>query len=281
MSLDTNTAAAFASSWNNLPPGSVYTRDQFEDWLAPLTKDDVVGRSVLELGCGNASLLVHMAAWGPSKLVGVDLGDSVLSATENLRGTKHPNARIEKGDLVDFRSGGFDVVYCIGVLHHLKDPKRGFCSVVENTNAGGTFHCWVYGREGNTLVRLVVEPLRTITSRLPWWISKYLIATPLVVPYYVYAKLLSFVAKVAPTASRRVLSHLPLHAYSLWIAKREFLFFRHVAFDQLVTPQTRYIAREQVMDWLGSDSRIDPNTTYIIHRNGNSWKFGGSMRFGH
>jgi len=277
MSLDTNTAAAFASSWNNLPPGSVYTRDQFEDWLTPLTKDNVVGRSVLELGCGNASLLVHMAAWGPSELVGVDLGDSVLSATENLRGTQHPNARIEKGDLTEFRSDGFDVVYCIGVLHHLKDPKLGFCSVVENTKANGAFHCWVYGKEGNALVRLVVEPLRHVTSRLPWWFTKYLVATPLVAPYYLYAKLLRIVHDSATPHLRRFLRSLPLYEYSLWIANREFQFFRHVAFDQLVTPQTRYIGRSEVLDWLNSVPRIDQKSTYVISRNGNSWKFGGRV----
>ena len=32
---DLKTADAFATSWNNLPPGSVYTRAQFEDWFAP------------------------------------------------------------------------------------------------------------------------------------------------------------------------------------------------------------------------------------------------------
>jgi len=205
MSVDSTTAAAFASSWNNLPAGSVYTVDQFEDWLAPLTRKDIAGRRVLELGCGNASLLVHMAGWNPSELIGVDLGDSVLSATENLRRTNHPCARIVKADLVEFRSDGFDVVYCIGVLHHLKDPGKGFRSVVENTRAGGAFHCWVYGKEGNALVRLVVEPTRKIASRLPWWFTKYLIATPLVAPYYIYAKLISFLKKLRPPLSRQVL----------------------------------------------------------------------------
>jgi len=276
MSVDSTTAAAFASSWNNLPAGSVYTVDQFEDWLAPLTRKDIAGRRVLELGCGNASLLVHMAGWNPSELIGVDLGDSVLSATENLRRTNHPCARIVKADLVEFRSDGFDVVYCIGVLHHLKDPGKGFRSVVENTRAGGAFHCWVYGKEGNALVRLVVEPTRKIASRLPWWFTKYLIATPLVAPYYIYAKLISFLDKVAPAALKKGLGHLPLHDYSLWIAKRDFLFFRHVAFDQLVTPQTRYMSREEVSRWLKSDPRIDPSSTYVIRRNGNSWKFGGA-----
>lgn len=30
---DAQTAAAFAESWNHLPSGSVYTREQFEEWM--------------------------------------------------------------------------------------------------------------------------------------------------------------------------------------------------------------------------------------------------------
>ena len=278
MSLDNKTAAAFASSWNNLPSGSVYTSAQFEDWLAPIMRGDVAGRRVLELGCGNGSLLVHMVAWNPDTLVGVDLGDSVLSATENLRNTGHPHAEVVKGDLVEVRSQGFDIVYCIGVLHHLKEPEKGFHAVVANTRDGGQFHCWVYGKEGNALVRLVVEPTRIVASRLPWWITKYLIATPLVAPYYLYAKLLSATSKHAPQWLNHALKHLPLHDYSRWIATRDFPFFRHVAFDQLVTPQTRYISREEVQGWLDRQPRIVPGSTYVIQRNGNSWKFGGRTR---
>lgn len=277
MSLDNKTAAAFASSWNNLPPGSVYTPEQFEDWMAPIKQCDVEGRRVLELGCGNGSLLVHMATWKPRELVGVDLGDSVLSATKNLANTGHPHAEVVKGDLVDFRADGFDVVYCIGVLHHLKEPEKGFHSVVANTCNGGRFHCWVYGEEGNALVRLVIEPTRLIASRLPWWITKYLIATSMVLPYFIYAKALSALSKGLPQL-RSTLKHLPLHDYSLWIAARDFRFFRHVAFDQLVTPQTRYISRREVQGWLDRQPRIAPESTYIIQRNGNSWKFGGRTR---
>lgn len=277
MTGDSRTAAAFASSWNNLPSGSVYTSEQFEDWLAPVVRADVEARRVLELGCGNGSLLVHMAAWNPDRLLGVDLGDSVLSATENLRSTGHANAEVVKGDLVEFRSDGFDLVYCIGVLHHLKEPEQGFHSVVANTCAGGRFHCWVYGKEGNALVRLVVEPTRILASRLPWWMTKYLIATPLVVPYFFYAKVLSAICRHGPPWLKQVLQHLPLHDYSLWISARAFPFFRHVAFDQLVTPQTRYISREEVQGWLGRQPRIDPDSIYVIQRNGNSWKFGGSV----
>jgi len=270
MGSDTKTAEAFANSWNNLPEGSVYTKDQFEDWFAPLTRKDIEGKSVLELGCGNGSLMVHMVIWKPEYLEGVDLGDSVVTAEINLAGRE--NVQVTKGDLVEFTSPEpFDIVYCIGVLHHLQSPEKGFESVIRNTKAGGNFHCWVYAREGNAVIRYIVDPVRKVASVLPWWMTKYFFATPLVVPFYLYAKLMKLLPKIA------LFKKLPLYEYALWIAEREFAFFRHVAFDQLVTPQTAYIPKATIEQWLTSRKEIDQKTTYIIMRNGNSWKFGGKI----
>jgi SAM-dependent methyltransferase len=270
MTHDTKTANAFADSWNNLPAGSVYTQEQFEEWFNPITRENVQGKTVLELGCGNGSLLVHMAEWKPSRLVGVDLGSSVVSARKNMEGSGFNDYELIQADLTAFASEGFDLTYSIGVLHHLKEPGKGFEAVVANTKPGGRFHCWVYAREGNAIIINLVDPVRKIASHFPWWFTKYCVATPLVIPYYLYAKLLRQfrhfpLAKVAP-----------LFQYSIWIAQRGFLFFRHVAFDQLVTPQTAYIDKQTVQSWL-DHPRITPNSTYVIFRNGNSWKFGGTV----
>jgi SAM-dependent methyltransferase len=273
MPADQATADAFANSWNHLPEGSVYTRAQFEDWFAPLTREDLTGRDVLELGCGNGSLLVHATSWEPRRLVGVDLGDSVLSARANLERTGFTAGEIQQGDLTTFKGEGFDVVYCIGVLHHLREPTAGFRSVLANTRPGGRFHCWVYAREGNALIVWIVDPIRIIASKLPWWFTKHVLATLLVAPYFLYAKLLA----ALPPASW--LKKLPLYDYSLWIAEREFAFFRHVAFDQLVTPQTVYLRKEDLEGWMNKHAaEIEPGSTYLIFRNGNSWKFGGRKR---
>jgi SAM-dependent methyltransferase len=273
MNPDQSTADAFANSWNNLPAGTVYTRAQAEDWFAPLSRADVEGRRVLELGCGNGSLMVHMIAWGPAYLEGVDLGASVDSATRNLREVAPSGWAVRKADLTTYAADvPFDVVYSIGVLHHLKHPRVGFESVLRNLKPGGRFHCWVYAYEGNGIVRWVVDPIRKIACLLPWWVTKYLIATPLVAPYYLYAKLIQrFMRDPA-------FSFLPLHAYSLWIAQREFPFFRHVAFDQLVTPQTTYIRKATIEEWLAGRGDVEEGSTYLIFRNGNSWKFGGRKR---
>jgi SAM-dependent methyltransferase len=274
MSQDQRTADAFATSWNNLPPGSVYTREQFEDWMAPLTEADIRDHDVLEMGCGNGSLLVHSVGWMPRRLLGVDLGTSVETARTNLQRAGANNAEVQQADLTAFVSDGFDLVYCIGVLHHLQEPQAGFKAVLRNVRPGGRFHCWVYAREGNGIVIALVDPIRKLASRLPWWLTKYAIATPLAVPFYLYAKLLRFIIG----DSRARWCSAPLRDYCLWIAPREFAFFRHVAFDQLVTPQTAYIAKDEIERWLAESSDIEPTSSYIIFRNGNSWKFGGKVR---
>jgi SAM-dependent methyltransferase len=250
----------------------VYTREQVDDWFAPLGESEIRGKSVLEMGCGNGSLMVHVLDWSPRSIEGIDLGESVNSARANLERTGKRNWTVRQDDLTAFQSDGYDVVYSIGVLHHLQEPKRGVDAVVRNTRSGGCFHCWVYAKEGNGVVIALVEPIRKLASRLPWWITKYALATPLVFPYFLYAKLLAALPRSGP------LRALPLYEYSLWISRREYAFFRHVAFDQIVTPRTVYIDRPTIEEWLRSDARIDPATTYIVMRNGNSWKFGGHLR---
>ena len=269
--VDQRTADAFATSWNNLPEGSVYSKEQFEEWFAPLTENDIRGQRVLELGCGGGNLLTHMSKWGPRELIGVDLGASVDMAQRNMEHMGASDFRIVTNDLVTYRDKEpCGLVYCIGVLHHLKDPRAGFESVLANTAPGGRFHCWVYAHEGNAVIRWVVDPIRRVASVLPWWFTKYFLATPLVAPYFIYAKVLN-------ALRWPILKGLPLYDYSLWIAQRGFAFFRHVAFDQLVTPQTAYLRKRTIEEWQQAEG-VDPSSTYLIFRNGNSWKFGGRKR---
>jgi SAM-dependent methyltransferase len=275
---DVRTAEAFATSWNTVGEGSVYTHDQFVDWFAPIEPASIEGKSVLEMGFGNGSLLYHVGSCRPARLAGVELGDTHETARRNLTHLPEGMLDLHRGDLTAVDLGPFDLVYCIGVLHHLEHPERGFEAVLRHTRPGGRFHCWVYGREGNDVVVHVVDPIRRIASKLPWWLAKYGVALPLAVPYYAYAKSLRFVSQYATVgAAHEILQRMPLEKYSQWIAQRSFPFFHHVAFDQLVTPRTHYISEPTIRGWL-ERPEIDPSSTYVIQRNGNSWKFGGRRR---
>ena len=270
---DQRTADRFAASWNTVYDASVYTRDQFEDWIAPWTRETIAGRSVLELGCGSGALLVHMLTFAPSRLAGIDLGASVERARALLRGKA---VEVHQMDLTDHAAiaaqlGRFERVYCIGVLHHLREPERGVASLLALTLPGGSFHGWVYAHEGNAVVRWFVDPIRRVASVLPWWFTKYAVALPLAVPFFLWSK----TCATLEGAGHRL--PLPLWDYMTWIGRRGFRFHHHVAFDQLVTPVTRYIRRERVEEWL-RDPRIERGTTYVVHRNRNGWKFGGRIR---
>jgi len=269
---DTETARAFSESWNRVGEGSVYSEEQFLEWFEPLDPAELEGKDVLELGFGNGSLLYHVGQRKPRRLAGVELGDTLEQTRRNLVGLREGMLELHRGDLCKIDLGQFDVVYCIGVLHHLEDPQEGFRSVLRHVRPGGKFHCWVYAWEGNWIVRTLVEPLRRLGSRIPWWLTKYGLALPLAIPFFLYSK---FVAGVSGIGGQ--LRRLPLFEYSCWIAPRPFAFFRHVAFDQLVTPRTAYVDRQTLEKWLMNE-RVDPGSRYLIFRNGNSWKFGGRVR---
>ncbi|HUP45722.1 MAG TPA: class I SAM-dependent methyltransferase [Thermoanaerobaculia bacterium] len=268
---DSGTARAFSQSWNRV--GTVYSHEQFLDWFDPITPEQIRGRSVLELGFGNGSLLAHVARCEPSRLSGIELGDTAGQTRRNLAGAP-VSVELHRGDLTTADLGPFDLVYCIGVLHHLESPDAGFASVLRHTASGGRFHCWIYAREGNGLVRAVVEPIRRVASRLPWWLTKYGLALPLVTPFFLWARLLR---ATGLDGARSPLRRMPLFDYTRWIAREPFSFFHHVAFDQLVTPRTRYLDRATVERWLGSPA-VDQASSYVIFRNGNSWKFGGRKK---
>lgn len=273
VSIDQETADKFATSWNNVYDASVYTREQFLDWIDPLTAEDVAGVEVLELGCGSGALLHHFADLNPKSLMGVDLGDSVETARKLLG----ERAKIEKGDITKSEEllkalGQKDLCYSIGVLHHLTYPKEGVETLLRMTKPGGRFHAWVYAKEGNFVVRTFVDPLRKLVNHLPWAVNKYAVALPLSVPFFVYSKLCRGLSAILGESLP-----LPMFAYMLWIGKRDFNFHHHVAFDQLVTPTTHYIDKKTIEAWL-EDDRIESSSRYIVFRNGNGWKFGGRIK---
>jgi SAM-dependent methyltransferase len=277
---DARTAAAFATSWNTVGAGPVYTHEQFVDWFAPIDPATVAGESVLEMGFGNGSLLHHMAECRPSRLAGVELGDTLAQTRKNLRHLPEGMLDLHQGDLTTADLGHFDLVYCIGVLHHLDQPRAGFEAVLRHTRPGGRFHCWVYAEEGNQVVIHTVDPIRKVVCRLPWWLTKYGVALPLAIPYYAYAKTVRALSSDGDGGSgtlARLVSRLPMADYSRWIAQRPFPFFHHVAFDQLVTPTTHYLSRATVDSFLQHPD-VDPASVYVVFRNGNSWKFGGRRR---
>ena len=118
-------------------------RDQerflFEEWIYPNRLEDWRGKTVLDCGCGGGQH-VDFSAGTAARVVGVDLNTSELARERNRH---HPNVELVEGDIATFAAPElFDVVYCIGVIHHTDDPDATFANLVKLCKPGGRLMVW-------------------------------------------------------------------------------------------------------------------------------------------
>ncbi len=80
------------------------------------------GGSALDVGCGDGYLCQQLRARGFRNVVGVDLAHSRLTYARGRSERGH----FSQSDVyaLPFGDGQFDVVTCVEVLEHLKEPKR-------------------------------------------------------------------------------------------------------------------------------------------------------------
>ena len=266
------TAAAFAFEWQHFSEMHPEYEAQFLDWLHPIGRDFFRGKRVLDAGCGTGRHAYYAAKYGASEVVGLDLSEAVETARGVL--SEFENAEVVQGDLLrpPLRSaaegGGFDLVYSIGVLHHLPDPYDGFRSLLRFVRPGGTIAVWVYGYENNGFVRNVVEPLRRVSTKVPPPLLRGL-AWPLGAAFHGIAK-----GVYAPLGGTAVGKGLPLNEYMASVANFSFRQNYSIVFDQLVAPTAAYIKGSELRSWFHENGLED---VVISHRHGNSWRGQGRV----
>lgn len=139
------------------PVGVQLRADSFPGWLLAQVERESYPRrwGLLDLGCGTGPALAPIAALHPAaQVVGVDLSEASLAQipSEGL-----PNLGLLRADLLDDRTvdllleqapGGWDVVWCSGVLHHLSDPALGLRQIKRLLAPDGVVSLMVYGHYG-------------------------------------------------------------------------------------------------------------------------------------
>ncbi len=261
------TASAFGWQWQHFVEMHSEFEAQFLDWVHPLEPEFFRGKRVLDAGCGIGRHAYYAASYGAREVVAIDLSVAVETARRNLE--PFDTVDVVQGDLLrpPFRTaadgGGFDLVYSIGVLHHLPDPYAGFRKLVEYVRPGGTIAVWVYGHENNGFVRNVVEPLRRVSTTLSPSVLRG-VAWPLALGFHSVAK-----GVYRPLHGTAVGSRLPLDDYLTSVAEFSFRQNYGVVFDQLVAPTAAYIKGPELERWFRVSGLED---IQISHRHENSWR---------
>jgi len=264
-SLTRATVEHFGASWSSHEYLAPYQEKQFFDWISPLNEEDFKGKIVLEAGCGKGRHTFLMAGYGVEKLYAVDLSDAVLLAAQYTRafpGVECVRANLMKLPMAD---SSVDLVVCLGVLHHLKDPERGLRELWRVLKPGGTLCLWVYAREGNGWIVHFVDPIRKgITSRLPTKVLRPLLL-PLTLTLYFLLKL---IYGPATKTGGRPAGWLPYSSYLGYISRFPFREVEHIVLDHLCPPIAFYLSKDTLERWFGA---LKPESIEFRRHNGNSW----------
>ena len=258
------TAAAFGYEWTHYSELTEADRKEFLAWVSPLTPAAFQDQVVLDAGCGKGRHIFLSAQFGAREVIGVDLSDAVEAAFRNTRALK--NVHVVQADILNlpFRDP-FSLAYSVGVIHHLPVPADGFNALAHHVKPGGRIVTWVYGKEGNRWIELLVDPVRkNITSRLPRLLTRCLCLPPAIL-LFAALKLLYGPARTRPALKRA----LPYAEYICSIADYSFAENFWNVFDQLVAPTAYYHSREEVASWFRT---AGVEQVQIEQHNGNSWR---------
>jgi len=209
----------------------------FEDWIRPATIEYFKDKTVLECGCGGGQHTNFIAPIA-KHVTAVDLNTVDIARERNK---VFDNVEFVDADIATMDLGRqYDIVFCVGVIHHTDDPDITFANMYRHSRPGGKMIVWTYSAEGNGLVRYLVEPFRkTILRRLPRsWVAGFahllaLSLYPAVYTIYRFSKL----------------NFLPYHEY--FSNFRKLTYRRNVlnVFDKLNAPQTKFTTLEKCHEW--------------------------------
>lgn len=235
----------------------------YREWIYPHTYEAFRGKEVLEAGSG-PGVQTRLFAECAKRVTAVD--KEAIATTQ--KSTKDLADKIEYvyADIATMNLGRqFDVVNCVGVIHHTDDPAKTFRNLVRHTKAGGLVIIWAYAREGNFLVRAFVEPLR----------KRFL-------GHASHATLwrLSFLLNVWMTMARETIYRLPLRwlpYYEYFQNARRMSFKRNAIniYDKLNAPQTHFISEYEIRSWFNPDEFQD---IHISRYAGVSWRASGTKK---
>ncbi len=230
------TFESFGYEWNAFdviqPEDEIFWRRYFADIEPGWLKEKIV----LDAGCGKGRFSYFTAPlvrW----LCAIDGSEAVRAAAKNLG--EFENATVIRGDLVasPLQDESFDLVFCLGVIHHLPDPRRGFREICRLVRPGGRLLLYVYSRPSGRGFRrsglAVATAMRRVTVHLPHPLLRVLSAPLAALLYLLFVIPGRLGAKVPLQTYRR----RPLRA--LWLD----------TFDRLSAPlEARYVW-EDIAPW--------------------------------
>ena len=123
---------------------------------------------ILDAGCGTGSGTDYLIHLNPeAEVVAVDISKKALEVAQercersgviakHQKPISFHNMRLE--DAAEL-PGQFEMINCVGVLHHMPEPEKGIKALAEKLAPGGIFHIFVYAELGRWEISLMQKAI--------------------------------------------------------------------------------------------------------------------------
>ena len=236
----------FGWEWNTYAEILPEYEEQFRRWAVHLRPEDWAGKSFLDVGCGMGRNSFWPMSYGARDGVAADIDErSLASARRNL--ARFPDLQVVQCSAYDLPiDRRFDIVFSIGVIHHLEFPEIALGRMARAVRPGGQVLIWVYGRENNRWLVSVLNPLRKMLfSRLPVSITHHLSLYPTMLLWLLLR-----------TGLR------PIEYFRL-LARFEFRHLRSIVFDQMLPRIAFYWSRDEVRQLMQRAGLVDVRLAWV------------------
>jgi SAM-dependent methyltransferase/uncharacterized protein YbaR (Trm112 family) len=241
-SIETKKAAMsrFGYEWLKF---SDYDCDNFKTFTSPLPGDFFEGKLGLDIGCG-AGRHASQACQRGAEIVAIDLSQAVDAAQHN--NLANHRVHIIQADVYNLpvKSGIFDFIYSLGVLHHLPEPENAYQALLPFLRKGGALFIWLYALSTR---KIALEALRAVAQRLSNNSIRRMAFLCNLIDYGIFVNIFRLTKKV-PILYNRIRQHTPLRIIEY--ATHGYRVSYTDWFDRLSAPITNYYKEKEMKRWL-------------------------------
>ncbi|HYG37767.1 MAG TPA: class I SAM-dependent methyltransferase [Cytophagales bacterium] len=243
--IDWEVVNSFGNEWSRFNNFEDKEIDQIGDQYFDIAKNILNKNTlVLDVGCGTGRWSKYLSGKVKS-IEAIDPSEAVFAASKLLENV--PNVRISKAgvDAMPFEDNSFDLVFSLGVLHHIPNTAEAMKQCVKKVKPGGHFLVYLYyalDNRGRIFKSLFYASniVRSIVSKLPQGLKNLfcdLIAFFIYGPFVLLSKLINKIPIL-----KRYVHYLPLSFYK----DTSFHIIRNDALDRFGTSLEQRFSKEEI-----------------------------------